>query len=1233
LNNANIREEYKHVMKTPSSGNRGRLIVVVTIVLCVAAAAVWWNAQRQASLQGNATALEELDAARLIEQKNFAVASLENLPNEHTNDGTECVAALTELSEHLRDEPLGPRNLAVARLLMLENLVSAQQSENLQSAFLAAEDAIENSRQREGDQLTVRLLSANLAKLGFDAKLMDDPQRVMQAYSAAADLAPDDPLVWSEMYVATRDFFDEASKGVSRNALKRAWELRPDNIVLLMEWLMVQAETHDATIKKTLTVARRVLQPLAPAIEQRGVNLNSSIEAATAALTSGAADAWTTVLARVRPLVFVVRPDPAYQLDRPRLERHPLEYVIHDFSRNFYERAQLPDPASSNGIPVQFVAAPEGSQLPADSVGRGVLLADYDLDGRLDVITLGEDQVEVLSQESDGTGWRSVVKLTVTEGMNRLVVADLDRDDDVDLILSGTHGVQVLNNQRVGDLPSLTATPQDAAFEILTDVSTVAVADLEHDGDLDLVVASKTGLSLWSNHGDFVFADVSRQSTLPATETTRSAIVPVDWNRDVAIDLVTVGAASAEPNVLENVFHNRFRLRSIEMPSVRGDGPDSLVVADVDGNASWDLLVGGADGISVMRTAISSDGRTRLLAAEPVSDSPTSGLKSWDYDNDGYSDIVAWGSGGLQIYRGVPGGQFHDAGEVFVDLPSAVSTCDFGDIDLDGDSDLVVIDDERVRWYVNDGGNANHWIDITLRAESDPKLPSQRTNNYGIGSLLELKSGAIYQSQTVNAQTTHFGLGQSERADVLRVLFTNGIPQNILTPIAGQHVVADQRILKGSCPYLYTWTGERYEFFTDLLWASPIGLQFAEGVLAVPREWEFLLIPGDRLVEEDGEYRLQITEELWEAAYFDQVRLIAVDHPADVNVYSNEKVGPAEISEFGIHTVADPQTLIAAHDQHGRDVLPLISHRDDQYLRAFDQRFTQGLTEEQIIDLDLGTRDHPREFTLFLTGWVFPTDTSLNVAISQNPAMPSLKPPSLWVPDADGHWKQVIPYTGFPGGKTKTIAVNLSADIFSDGDYRVRLVTNMELYWDEISFTVDERPAEYRLTEMRPVAADLHHRGYSQRIEHPENGPESYDYDEVSVVPRWPPMRGYFTRFGDVTDLVSDSDDLLVVLGAGDEMTVRFRVPEIPPPDGWSRDFLLHNIGWDKDADLNTVLGQTVEPLPFQSMQRYPYPADITRPDTSRYRGYLQTWQSREQNWAGFWKRIHDTESDSTESN
>ena len=97
-----------------------------------------------------------------------------------------------------------------------------------------------------------------------------------------------------------------------------------------------------------------------------------------------------------------------------------------------------------------------------------------------------------------------------------------------------------------------------------------------------------------------------------------------------------------------------------------------------------------------------------------------------------------------------------------------------------------------------------------------------------------------------------------------------------------------QELLKGSCPYLYTWTGEKYEFFTDLLWAAPIGLQFGEGVIAPTRDWEYLLIPGDRLVPVDGQYRMQITEELWEAAYFDQVQLIALDHPEGTVVFSNE---------------------------------------------------------------------------------------------------------------------------------------------------------------------------------------------------------------------------------------------------------------------------------------------------------------------------------------------------------
>jgi hypothetical protein len=232
-----------------------------------------------------------------------------------------------------------------------------------------------------------------------------------------------------------------------------------------------------------------------------------------------------------------------------------------------------------------------------------------------------------------------------------------------------------------------------------------------------------------------------------------------------------------------------------------------------------------------------------------------------------------------------------------------------------------------------------------------------------------------------------------------------------------------------------------------------------------------------------------------------------------------------------------------------------------------------------------------------------------------------MRPPALWVPDAAGEWREVRPFMGFPGGKTKTIAVDLSG-LFASGNSRLRIVTNMEFYWDHAFFTADEEPVEVQLIPLALASADLHFRGRSRQYWVPGNGPDRFDYQSVTPTPGWPAMEGRFTRYGPVAELLQDVDDHMAVIGSGDEITLEFALPDKPLPPGWKRDFLLHNTGWDKDANLNTISGQTVEPLPFNSMSGYPYTGEESYPDTPRHRAYLKKYQTRTQNPMLFWREL-----------
>jgi hypothetical protein len=304
---------------------------------------------------------------------------------------------------------------------------------------------------------------------------------------------------------------------------------------------------------------------------------------------------------------------------------------------------------------------------------------------------------------------------------------------------------------------------------------------------------------------------------------------------------------------------------------------------------------------------------------------------------------------------------------------------------------------------------------------------------------------------------------------------------------------------------------------------------------------------------------------------------------------------------------------VAARDDRG-DVLPRVLHRDGTYPDSFRRDFT-GVAEPHTLTLDFGNAARDGRAVLVLTGWVDWADGSTFLAAAQATAgghAGGLLMPKLQVKDAAGRWRTVIEDMGIPSGKPKTIAVDLTGKFLS-ASREVRIVTSVCVYWDEIFLTDGNAAPETRLTPLAPASADLHFRGFSTPVIHPERKqPEAFDYARLMPLSMWNPTPGLYTRYGDVRELVTALDDRLLIMGSGDEVRLLFDAAALPPPGpGRRRDFLLLVDGWAKDADANTAFSQTVEPLPFHAMSRYPYPAAEHFPDDPAHRAYRDAYDTR----------------------
>ena len=857
-------------------------------------------------------------------------------------------------------------------------------------------------------------------------------------------------------------------------------------------------------------------------------------------------------------------------------------------------------------------------------LGVSVTAVDYDGDFHPDLYVVDPGGRNHLFRNTGAGTFQDVTAKAGAEGPEHAVsaaFADYDNSENMSLFVVGLGGVHLYKNEGKGAFTDVTA---KAGFKSQPgEVDTRAVLfDANNDGLLDLVVTSYTnlntppkgasfrfpddfapaGLHFYRNNGNGTFSDITASTGLGSVRGRFRNVLFADFTGNTYPDLVFFRDDGA-PVFFENQGGDKFVNRTADAgPALTRLTALGGAIADFDHDGNFDLALFTTGGYEVLR----NNGHAKFtpFAGVPAIKPPAPllafrGLAA-DINGNSFDDLLVADSAGKLHLLANRLGRFHAE---TLQLKPAEQLASLGAtwIGKPGVLDLVgsTRSGKLAAWAKS--GTPEHWLEV--------RMEGSKSNKQGVGSSIEFKQGNFYNKVLITSGPAYVYTGNLAKLDVVRATWPTQIIENELSVATNTAIrFRESARLASSCPFLYAWNGKRFVFVTDILGVGPLGELAPDGTRIKPYYRELVRLPAT-IRERDGAYEFRMTDELREVDFFDRLRLVAVDHPVGEKVFSNE-IYSSTPSAPRLYAVRAERLPVTAVDSHGNNVLPLVSKEDHRYPHSFKQLRIPGMAETHSLTLDLGRLNGAKRVSLWLNGWVFWTDSNGSRALMHNPSTPMVSP-YLQVRNAQGKWVTVIPDMGLPSGTNRTIRVDLTGKFLS-ADHHVRIVTNLCVYWDRIFFTTNDRPVR-PATEIAPEYANLHFRGFSVPSTDPSHvRPDYYQYASLMKHAPWNPMRGFYTRYGNVEHLVSKADDQLVVMSTGDEMTVRFSAAKFPAlRPGWVRSFFLDASGYAKDGEPNTAYSATVAPLPFRAMQNYPPGPEDQAPQTPAYRDFLQQYQTR----------------------
>jgi tetratricopeptide (TPR) repeat protein len=893
-------------------------------------------------------------------------------------------------------------------------------------------------------------------------------------------------------------------------------------------------------------------------------------------------------------------------------------------------------------IPMKLVSEPMLPQVAKSNLGTpsatvtgvipatgGACMLDVEGAGQLDLVLMqsGEHAIGVFQPSKNG-GFEAVdaeaAGLKASGHAVGCAVGDYDGDGLNDLAVALDDRVLLFRNLGKGKFENATV---EAGLAPRNRPTGITFIDYDHDGDLDLLITGAPAKSgdasnvLWRNNGNKTFTEWTEPTGLGGSGTTAAAIL-TDFNNDRAVDIAVTGDGPA-PLLYVNPREGKYPTQPLyddtKLPPTVG-----IAVLDFNKDGWMDIAVthAGAPGLTLWRNVEGPNhiGRRFERVDLPLKDA----LRGWgvmpvDIDNDGWIDLAAVieTSTGPQIrlLRNRGDGTFEDVSQA-LGLDKAALTAPRGliaaDVEGKGAADLIVTQLNGPPVLLrNEGGNKNHSVRIELAGLAD--------NKTALGAKVEIFSSGHWQKweiagasgyQTQSSPQILVGLGDSPGIDLLRILWPTGVLQDEIdlpkTPVIAMKE-ADRR--GSSCPVLFAWDGHRYKLVTDVIGAAVVGHWFTPTRRNIPNPGEWIKVDGARIAPVDGRLSLRFIEPMEEVNYIDQLRLVAVDHPEDVEVNPDERF--LDDPPFASGRVVASQATrlpVAAWDGEGRDVHDALSRRDHKFAGGFTPSPYDGFANLHALTLDLGDVKPNAPLRLLMTGYVnYFSATSLYAAWQAG-----VKPIAPYVEAQlpDGSWKTIPGEAGFPAGLERTIVVDLTGKLPA-GTKRIRLQTNLEIYWDQVLIDQSE-DAVSRTSEVPLAQATLHFRGYPKQIEGASPGDLDYDYDRVSLTGPFQRQRGNYTRTGDVTSLVNAIDDRFAIFGSGEEIAVEFDAAKLPGlPAHWKRDYFFYANGFVKDMDWWDGSPFTVAQLPFHRMSTYPYPETEKYPDDAQSLDYQLNWNDR----------------------